>query len=176
MISNLLRFVLVSATISPILIALAIQNFLAGHIIVSIICLLAFIGTALATNAIIETSKRELEKIPIHIKSVAPADQEVTVFLFAYILPLVSTTAAFSWLIYFSVFLLYWAAFTTNTYHFNPVVSLLWRYHYYSVTIEDTSGEGKYAYTYVLMTKKDIYQCKDIHDVVQVSEYMLLEV
>jgi len=123
---------------------------------------------------IIKFSERKLEVLPINIKSIAPASREVAAFLVAYILPLLNIVDLNEWAIIFIVILLYVAMLTTSNYHFNPVLSLFFGYHYYEVKIKDENdGEST---TYILMTKRTIRSCKNIRKVVQVSDYMLMEV
>jgi hypothetical protein len=56
---------------------------------------------------------------------------------------------------------------TSHSYHFNPLLGFL-GYHFYEVNIEG-------GITYVLITKQNIADCKSITQVVQLTEYMILE-
>ena len=135
--------------------------------------LILFIVLIPISWGIIKFSEKKIEILPIKVKSVAPADREVAAFLIAYILPMLNIVNLNIWTIIFIVGLLYIAILTTSNYHFNPILSLFFGYHYYEVEIEENNGEKT---TYILMTKKTIRSSRDVKKVVQVSDYMLMEV
>ena len=174
MISKFLELVLAMTSISPVFLAIWIGEFIkTGNYMAGLFWLFLFIILIPLSWMIITFSEMKLEILPIKVKSVAPADREVAAFLIAYILPILSFVNLDLWTILFIVGLLYVSMLTTSNYHFNPVLSLFFGYHYYEVEIEDSNGEKT---TYVLMTKKTIRNAKNIKKVVQVSDYMLLEV
>ena len=105
----------------------------------------------------------------------SPADKEVAAFLIAYLSPFVNIIKINLYFEIFIIILLYICVFTTGNYHFNPIMSLF-GYHYYEITIEMNEKERSYSYTYVLMTKKVIKDCRNVKTVVQISDYMLMEV
>ena len=132
-----------------------------------------FLVIAAALTAIcyclLKLSKHRLEKLPVNITSIRTADNEMVGFVLVYLLPLINRASlnidgiilAFVAIMFFLIVL------TTNAYHFNPLVGFL-GYHFYEVTIE---GE----ITFVLLTRKNLTNCKAISSVVQLSEYMILE-
>lgn len=180
MLSKLLEHVLVLTSISPVFLAMAfievvsLQNKLCG-IPWFFLWLLLLIMSFLISRIVVRFSERNLESMPITVRSVAPADKEVAAFLIAYLLPLSNIITVNVWTEIFIVMLLYVAILTTSNYHFNPLLSI-WGYHYYEITIESKDEDHSQSYTYILMTKKTVRNCKDIKRVVQISDYMLMEV
>jgi len=115
-------------------------------------------------------STRNLEKNPIKINAVKTADKEVVGFIIVYLLPLIneSTVKVNTAVLIFIALLFFWIVFTSNSYHFNPLLGFL-GYHFYEITIEG-------GITYILISRNDIVNCKNIKYVVQLSEYMVLGV
>jgi len=174
MISRFLEHVFVMTSVSPVFLAIWMGKFIkTENYMNGLFWLLLFIILIPLSWGIIKFSEKKLEILPIRVKSVAPADREVAAFLIAYILPILSLVNLDLWTILFIVGLLYVSMLTTSNYHFNPVLSLFFGYHYYEVEIEEGNGEKT---TYVLMTKKTIRNAKNIRKIVQVSDYMLMEV
>jgi len=174
MISKFLEHVFVLTSISPVFLAIWLGEFVkTGNYENGLFWLILFIVLIPISWGIIKFSEKKLEILPIKVKSVAPADREVAAFLIAYILPMLNIVNLNIWTIVFIVGLLYIAILTTSNYHFNPILSLFFGYHYYEVEIEENNGEKT---TYILMTKKTIRSSRDVKKVVQVSDYMLMEV
>jgi len=174
MISKFLEHVFVLTSISPVFLAIWLGEFVkTGNYENGLFWLILFIVLIPISWGIIKFSEKKLEILPIKVKSVAPADREVAAFLIAYILPMLNIVNLNIWTIIFIVGLLYIAILTTSNYHFNPILSLFFGYHYYEVEIEENNGEKT---TYILMTKKTIRSSRDVKKVVQVSDYMLMEV
>lgn len=176
MLSRILEQILVLASISPVFVALWFSEFLStGNPMSGGFWLFLFIFLIIVSYEIIKFSEKNLEVMPIEIRSIAPADKEVAAFLIAYILPFLNIININTWTEVFIVAILYVAVLTTGNYHFNPVLSLF-GYHYYEITIELNENGRLHSYTYVLMTRKVIKDCREIKSVIQVSDYMLMEV
>ena len=174
MISKFLEHVFVLTSISPVFLTIWIGEFVkTGNYKNGIFWLILFIVLIPISYGIIKFSENKLELLPVKVKSVAPADKEVAAFLIAYILPILNIVNLNMLTIIFIVGLLYIAMLTTSNYHFNPVLTLFFNYHYYEIEIEENRGEKT---TYVLMTKRTIRNAKNIRKIVQVSDYMLMEV
>ena len=175
MISRLLEHIFVLTSISPVFLAIYISEFIkTKNYNDGSLWLILFIVLIPISWIIIKFSENKLEIIPVNIKSVAPADREVAAFLIAYILPLLNIVDPNFLIILFIIGLLYVAMLTTSNYHFNPVLSLFFGYHYYEIEIEEQSSGEKTRY--ILMTKRAIRNCRNIKNIVQVSDYMLMEV
>jgi len=173
MLSKFLEFVLVATSISPIFIIFSILEFLTSNKITykSVIWILLFLICIITFWGIKKFAERFLPRQTIKVVQIEPADKEVSAFLVAYILPFLGiskTSLSFEIAI---VIVLYIVVLTSSNYHFNPILSLL-GYHYYQITI----SENGYSYSYILMTKKTIKDCKNIKTVILISDYMVLEV
>ncbi len=110
-----------------------------------------------------------LEKLPVKIKAVKTVDKEIVGFLLVYLLPLInqtSNTISLPVLLFVAV-IFFFIVQNSHAYHFNPLLGFF-GYHFYEVTVEGDI-------TYVLITRQNIADCKSISQVVQLTEYMILE-
>jgi hypothetical protein len=170
MLSKLAKFALVATSLAPIFITLwfvefseewkwsAGLNYLFLAVLLTGICwLLLFL------------SESKLERVDVEVVSVKTADQETIGFILAYLLPLINRTSLDfdPRILLFVAALLFVVVYTSHSYHFNPLMGFL-GYHFYEITLKSNV-------TYVLVTKKEIKDCGNISQVVQISEYMLLE-
>lgn len=119
---------------------------------------------------LIKLSKIKLEQMPIDITSVKTADKEIVGFILVYLLPMINetTTKVSSNILIFVSLLFFIIIYFSHSYHFNPIMGFL-NYHFFEVTTKD-------GITYVLITKKNITHCKKVKNIVQLTEYMILEV
>lgn len=118
---------------------------------------------------IIYLSKSKLEKLPIVIEEIKSADNESISFILVYLLPLASkieNSINIPVLIFISL-LFFIIVFTSNSYHFNPLLNFI-GYHFYEVKVEG-------GVTYVLLTRDSINNSKNIKSVSLISEYTILE-
>jgi MFS family permease len=170
MLSKFAKLSLVATSLAPIFLTLWFVDFNKswnwsdglGYLITAILL-------ALACWILLLLSKNRLEILPLDINSVRTADNEMIGFILAYLLPLIKETPiqVNPYLFAFIMVLLFIVVFTSNSYHFNPLIGFF-GYHFYEVTI---SG----GISYVLISRKNIRNCKSIKKVVQISEYMILE-
>ncbi|MCV6613162.1 MAG: hypothetical protein OIF55_20605 [Amphritea sp.] len=133
--------------------------------------LLAAAALALLCFGLIRLSvaPQGLEPLPVKIKAVKTVDKEIVGFLLVYLLPLINqsqTTISVPVLIFVAV-VFFFIVYNSHAYHFNPLLGLF-GYHFYEVTIEGDI-------TYVLITRQDITHCKSVTQVVQLTEYMILD-
>lgn len=115
-------------------------------------------------------SRHGLERFPVKIKSVKTVDNEIVGFLLIYLLPLINQSQnniSLPVLLFIAV-LFFFIVYNSHAYHFNPLLGLF-GYHFFEVTIEGDI-------TYVLITRQNITDCKAISQVVQLTEYMILDV
>lgn len=119
---------------------------------------------------LLSLSRKRLQKLPLVINSVKTADNEMIGFIVAYLLPLINKSSldVDIRVLIFVIFLLFLVIITSNSYHFNPLIGLL-GYHFYEVTL--SSGVS-----FVLLSQRNIRDCKSIQYVVHLSEYMIMEV
>jgi len=171
MLSKITKVFLVSTSFSPVFLTLWFAEFSKdwdineGWIYLAIAILLAII-----CFIIMKIARVKLESMPVKITAISTSDKETVGFIIVYLLPLINQTPiqVNIYLLFFILLIFFISLFTTNSYHFNPVLGLF-GYHFYEVTIDG-------GITYVLVTKKNLTNTKKINNVVQISEYMILEV
>jgi hypothetical protein len=114
-------------------------------------------------------SRYGLEPLPVKIKAVKTVDKEIVGFLLVYLLPLINqgqNTVSVPVLVFIAV-IFFFIVYNSHAYHFNPLLGFF-GYHFYEVTIEGDI-------TYVLITRQNITDCKNVSQVVQLTEYMILD-
>ena len=170
MLNKAAKFTLVATSLAPICLTLwfvefsKVWNWRAGWQY-----LLAAVLLSLLCAALVWLSGRNLEKLPVKIKAVKTVDKEIVGFLLVYLLPLINQTnnsISVPVLVFISI-IFFFIVQNSHAYHFNPLLGFF-GYHFYEVIIEGDI-------TYVLITKKNIADCKSITQVVQLTEYMILE-
>jgi hypothetical protein len=131
---------------------------------------MAAILMSLLCLGLVWLSGRNLEKLPVKIKTVKTVDKEIVGFLLVYLLPLMnqgSSTISLPVLGFIAV-IFFFIVYNSHAYHFNPMFGFF-GYHFYEVSIEGDI-------TYVLITRQNITDCKSITQVVQLTEYMIQDV
>lgn len=167
MFSKFFRKLILSITsLSPVALTFWFRDFSKNfNFSEGLLYLLIFFIIIIISFLMIFLAKSKLEIINVKINSVQNSDNEVISYIFAYILPLIG----FDLKITFFILLLYlFIVFTTNIYHFNPIIGLF-GYHYYTISFENGT-------TFVLISKKTLMNSKEINSVVQLDDYTLLEV
>lgn len=171
MLSRLAKVLLVLTAFAPVLFTIAFVEWRKGQfspagptVIAVAICL-----TALC-YLVLRGARTELEVMPCRLKSIKTADKEVVAFVLSYLLPLanLSGRSTDSWTLAFVAAFFLFIVATSHAYHFNPLMSVL-GYHFYEVTDED-------SVSYVLITKRNLRSARAAACVVQLSEYILLDV
>ncbi|MGB8297716.1 MAG: hypothetical protein WCG85_20035 [Polyangia bacterium] len=171
MLNKLTKLLLVATSFAPVLLTLWFAKFsehwdprqgvgwLEAALILTFLCL-----------GIIGLAQKKLQKLPVQIESISSSDKELVGFIIAYLLPLINKSAfdINDSLLYFVLGLFFLSILTTNSYHFNPVLGFF-GFHFYEATLDGNI-------TYILMSKKNLTNTKKIKQVVQISEYMLLEI
>lgn len=170
MISYFGRILLVSTSVAPIFLTMWFREFsknwkifdgLIYLVVASILVFLCLFVVAIA--------RRKLEKIPVQISTIATADKEIVSFILIYLLPLVNSEAfdINIRVLLFVIVLFFITILTTHSYHFNPILGIF-GFHFYQITL--SSG-----LSYVLITRKNITNSKQISSVAQISEYIIVE-
>lgn len=117
----------------------------------------------------LSASRHGLEPLQIKINAVKTVDKEVVGFLLVYLLPLINqsqNTISLPVLAFLAV-IFFFIVYNSHAYHFNPLLGVF-GYHFFEVTIEGDI-------TYVLITRQNITDCKAVSQVVQLTEYMILD-
>ncbi|GIV41554.1 MAG: hypothetical protein KatS3mg034_0864 [Vicingaceae bacterium] len=165
MFGKLVQIIFVFTSLSPVLLTFWFKEFKKNYnwcdgLIFLILALLLL----LILYFIIKIANQKLEKIPIEIDEVSSADQESIIFIFTYLLPLLDVDNSMI-LFLFALFSI--IVFTTNLYHFNPMLGIL-GYHQYEIKINGGTS-------FILITKKTLVNTKQIKHVVQLTNYIILE-
>jgi hypothetical protein len=165
------KIALVSTSLAPICLTLWFVEFSKGwdwqqgwgYFLATVLMVVVCFG-------LVWLSARKLESLPVKIKSIRTADKEIVGFLLVYLLPLVKqapNAISMPVLLFVAIFF-FLIIYNAHVYHFNPLLGMF-GYHFYEATIEGDI-------TFVLITRQSITHCKSISRVVQLTEYMILDV
>lgn len=172
MLGKLAKALLVCTSIAPVLFTVAFIEFREGNFWFSG-ARYVLIATLLALVcwAILHAASKQLQVLPFKISSASTADKEVLGFLLAYVIPLLfGGTTNFSLdleTVGFVIVLFAFVVWGTHAYDFNPLMGVL-GFHFYEVT----NSQG---ISYVLISRKHIVNVKDVTQVVQLTEYVVME-
>lgn len=166
-----IRVLLALTATAPISISLAYIFAAKEHnYILATVALVTCFALGASALKIMHIASKELEALPINIVKVKSSDKEVIGFVVAYALPLLFKGQASvdmnAWLLAGSM--LVFVLFTTHSMQVNPVLGLF-GYHFYDVETKD-------GITYLLISKRKINNVKSIEEIVQLSEYGILEI
>lgn len=170
MLSRILRVVFALTAIAPLSISIAyVYGSRGGAYQLAIIALVfCFLLGAIALWLIKEAGRR-LERLPISIVKAKSSDKEVMGFFLAYVLPLIfkGSPSLDVGAMLLAGGLLLFVLWSTHALQINPVLGVF-GYHFYEIeTVEGIS--------YLLVTRKRINRLRAIKEVVQLSEYGVLE-
>ena len=146
MFSKSIQIILTSTSISPLLLLLYLKAFSQhSNINNKILYLILAITLFILLLIIIKLAKTKLEKIPIKITQITNTNKEKLLVSIPYVTLLLNNNI----LLTSSILLLFIIiTFITNTYHFNPLLTLL-GYHQYKITLNNNT-------TFILLTKKTL--------------------
>ena len=165
MFSKLMQIILVSTSISPVCLTLWFKSFSKHwNIKEGITYLIIAIVLFTLLFLIINLAKTKLEKLPLKVTQISNADKESLPFIFSYIIPLLDIEMS---MVIFLLLLFFFIVFTTNIYHFNPLLGFL-GYHQYEVTIENGT-------TFILLTKKTLINVNQIKRIAQLTNYIIID-
>lgn len=165
------RILLAATSLAPALFTYAALIFL-GNPKLGIFWIVLALALAVTCRIVLNVYRRKLEIYPsFRIKAVKPADQAVFAYIVAYLLPLLlENYTDVNLLGIAAIFgVLFLAIYRSNAYSFNPLLVMLFRYHFYEVTTEDPE------FTYVLVSKREIKNTEAPVESVQISHYMFLD-
>lgn len=150
------KFLLVSTSLSPVLGAVAINQFESGVPWTRWIWwLVAGVLLIVLCWALLSGARRRLETHRVYIEAFERKDQEMLAFLFIYLLPFVrsqSATFASNWITSGYILAIIVLAITyAGAFHFNPVMRLVFGYRFYSV-------RNRNGVSNLLISKKDLWQ------------------
>lgn len=126
-----------------------------------------------ACRWILGRAQQKVQEQTIRIKSVKIADQHLMAFVVSYLFPLVFSafrgpeSVRVGVLAIVFVMLLV-AVYRSNAYSFNPVMGLIFGYHFYEVVTERD-------FTYLVVSQREIVNTRKSIKGFQLSPYMVLE-
>lgn len=170
MLSKFAKFLLVSTACAPVLFTYAFLEYLQKGVSSTFISLIvATVLLTLICYFVIVAAKTQLGRISFTVSQVKSADSETVGFVLVYLLPLINTTdvAINTPVLIFVLCLFGVVVWTTNAYHFNPLLGLF-GFHFY----EATSSQNV---VFLLISQRDIRRTKQISEVVQLTEYIVLD-
>ncbi len=150
------KCLLVSTSLSPVLIAVAINQFERGEPCTSWIWwLVAAFVLVLLCWALLRYAGRKVQECLLFIKEFERKDQEVLTFLFIYLLPFLRSEQsifATGWLTsgYILAIIILAIAYA-GAFHFNPVMRILFRYRFYAI-------KNDHGISNLLISKTDLQQ------------------
>lgn len=169
MLNSSAKYLLTASSVAPVCLTLAFVAAVNEHYTFAIfslgIALLSFFFCWL----IIHLIKKHLSVTHVNLRSVKPANKEITNYFLAYLFPLITDDKLIAdWYLacFFYISLFVYVGFS-GSYSFNPLLSLL-GYKFYEAE-DDTSV------SFVLISKGTIRQgCVDDLKVVQITDYTYL--
>lgn len=171
MLQRLPKLFLVATSLAPVLLTLAFLEFRAHELWWALGYLIATLVLVQATTALLNLCKMQLGVIKVKLFRAKTSDREVIGFLLAYVLPLALTGSVAAkpdgWSLLYLVVLFGAVVWGTHAYDFNPLLGLI-GYHFYEVEVEG-------GITYVVISKRTIVDVQQVTEVVQLTEYVLLD-
>ena len=144
------KFLLVVTSLSPILIAYAVNSISKGDKVAAYYFVLFGIGFSIICPLILWYCKTQISVEVLKIKKVTSVDKQAIAFLVIYLMPLFAdNTVDFGthpWTAAYIVLTIGMVIYHSNAFTFNPLLALL-GYHFYEVESED-------GMTYLLVTRK----------------------
>lgn len=170
MLNPIYKIILTATAMSPVGLVFAWIQFQNENYISSAFFLLFAVFLFWLCYKLIARAQKKLEHLNFSIETVEAADRESIGFLLLYILPLFTASLdKLNWQIWIPIIIIFSIIVGTGySYHFNPLLNLL-GWHFYKVT----TPEGV---IYVLLTKKELRNTKKKFKVVQLTEYIVLDV
>lgn len=172
MLNRFAKALLVATSIAPVFFTLAFISYRTGDFWPSGVSYIAIaFGLAAICALLLRAAKTQLQTVRFNIESASTADKEVLGFLLTYILPIVfagtSDIAIDAGMIAYIVVFFGFVVWGTHAYDFNPLMGVF-GFHFFEVT----NSQG---ISYVLITRKQIVSVRDVTDVVQLTEYVVLD-
>lgn len=174
MLNAFAKFLLISTALSPILGAVAVNQFAHGvHWIRCCLWLVAAILLVFACWVLLQYAMKNAQEHLLHIKEFDRKDQEVLVFLLTYLLPFISSenmmfsddwpTSAYILVI------IYLVIAHAGAFHFNPVMGFILGYHFYAV-------KNDLGVSQLLISKKEFQRPGENVQVVKLAHNIYLQI
>lgn len=169
MFGRLAKFLLITSALAPVGLVYAWIVWRNGQHGMAISIVAACIVMVLVCVYLLRQAGSSLERFPLKITSVEPADRENIAFMLLYLSPLFTSELGQLNINLLVPTLLIFTLLTATgyNYHFNPLLGLA-GWHFYKVE----SAEGV---TYVLITRKQLRNTDTINYVAQLTEYIMID-
>ncbi len=173
MLSSVAKFLLISTSLSPILGAVAVDQFANNQPWMHwLVLLLIAIILIFLCWMMLQYAARNIQRNLFTVREFERKDTETLAFMLAYLIPLISTdniVFADKWLLGAYTFVIISLVIThAGAFHFNPVMGLL-GYHFYSVKNQD-------GLSHLLISKKALRRSGNEIQVVQLAHSINLHV
>lgn len=167
------KFLLVATSLTPVLWACAISQYRGGDTAAAWWYLGISAGLVVVCVGLVLLCRKTGEREKLFTKKVKQADREILAFLLAYLLPLFSKESInFSGdqqVAVYVILLIGLSVYHSNSYTFNPLLTLFFRYHFYEV-------EGQNGMTHLLISAKTLLKPDNELTVVRIHDYIYLDV
>lgn len=169
MLNSLAKYLLTASSVAPVCLTLAFVAFVNKQLPFAAVSSSIAVISFLLCWYIINFIRKNISTTHVNLRSVKPANKEITNYFLAYLFPLITDDKLVAnWYLgcFFYISLFVYVGFS-GSYSFNPLLSLL-GYKLYEAE-DDTSV------SFVLISKDNIQQgCVDDLKVVQVTDYTYL--
>ena len=169
MFSRLIKTLLIISAIAPVGLVYAWVSFRAGKVDWAVGLVVGCSLLIIICVSLLRKARRTLERFTFYPESVEAADRENIAFMLLYLSPIFTSKLGEINLnvIVPTMFIFLLLTATGYSYHFNPLLGLV-GWHFYKVS----SREGV---TYVLITRRELKSTKQITQVGQLTEYILMD-
>lgn len=169
MLNSSAKYLLTASSVAPVCITLAFVGAVNKHYAFATVNLAIALISFFFCWLIINLIRKHISVTHVNLRSIKPANKEITNYFLAYLFPLITDDKLIAdWYLacFFYISLFIYVGFS-GSYSFNPLLSLL-GYKFYEAE-DDTSV------SFVLISKENIRQgCVDNLKVVQVTDYTYL--
>lgn len=169
MFNALAKLLLTTTAIAPVLLVYAWIAFTSSDsglgttllVVCGVLCAICWL--------MLRYAQKTIAKVNFAVTSIEAADRENMAFLILYLFPLFTGKFAnFNWDVWVPALVVFAAVVATGyNYHFNPLLGFL-GWHFYKVGTKE-------GVTYVLITKKQLRSLATALEVVQLTEYIVLD-
>lgn len=169
MFSTLAKWLLTSTAIAPVALTYAWVVYQAGNWQLAAGLTALCVVLVIVSLGLLRFARKTIERVNFKAQTVEAADNENIAFLLLYLLPLFTANIdTLTWQVWLPMIVIFAIITATGySYHFNPLLGMM-GWHFYKVTTEE-------GVTYVLITKKQLRKAAEQLQVVQITEYILLD-
>lgn len=166
------RALFAATSLAPMLVTYALVYALDQPALSGTLILIAVV-LVIVCWSILRKAREDIPQETLHISSIKIADQSTLTFIVAYLFPVVFSRPSEPQLVGLGVLalvfvLLLVAVYRSNAYSFNPILGLVFGYHFYEVTTTK-------QITYLVVSKREIVNTRYGIKGIPLSLYMYLD-